>query len=671
MNAASRLDGARVQRGAAWTVRLVMAFGVLCLAPKGGVPAVTAFGGLALMALGWAVNRPGLWETAWRLANAVAAVLALVLVFLLGRPWGEVAMLLVVYLMIHRAWTAALPGDHRVALLLSYLVLLLGSTLSDSAWLAPLHVGMVALLPLALLLLHTWDVQLLRPARGATLFTPRRGAGLAATAVALFAVSAGVFLSLPRLQAGAMARWGAATSVSGFSDEVSLGDLGAIQTNPTPVMQVEARAFGSEEPILPPLRMRGVALDAFDGEAWRRSGVVVPWQVPDRPRGERAGDIRQDVLLEPLGERVLFGLPRVLAMRTEGLTLLGQEPKNVRHMGEPRRMSYRVWSRPVAAGPEVLREASRAHRLNPRAQRHFTRLPEGLDPQVVELARRLTVGATTPYDKAVALERHLRENYTYTDVPEAGTLGQPVVDFLFETRRGHCEYFATALAVLLRATGVPANVVNGFYGGEWNELTGFVTLRQSDAHSWVEAYLGTAGWVSFDATPEATAPPARGWWSQAADAMTRAWRQQVVDFDLGDQLALMNLPDFDAGATSGWAPAAPLVPVGALLVLVGVLPGLVRSLVLRPRRTRSRQGLEGVLQRAWRLVARRGYQVPIGLPPQAAADWLVARAGATAEPLQWIADCHYRARYGGEDEDRLLPEARRHLSALRSLPRAS
>jgi len=647
-----------------------MVLGLLSLAPKGGVPTLTSVGGLALMALGWVVARPARWQTGWRLANAAAAVLALVLVFLFARPWGEVAMLLVVYLLVHRAWTAQAPQDHRVALLLSYLVILLGSTLSDSPWLAPLHVGMVSLLPLALLLLHTWDVDTLRPARGASLFTPRRASGLVATGVALLLVSAGVFLSLPRLQAGAMARWGAASSVSGFSDQVRLGDLGAIQTNPTPVMEVEAVPVGGDQALGPPLRMRGVALDAFDGESWRRSGLLVPWRVPEQPRTMQGGDIVQDVLLEPLGERILFGLSRVLAMRTDGMHLLGHAPGNVRHLGEPRRLSYRVWSRPQVDGPEQLRSASRGAPLNRRGQRHFTRLPPELDPNVRALAERVAGSQPTPYDKAQALEAYLQDNFTYTDVPEAGSLGLPLSDFLFETRRGHCEYFATALAVMLRSLDVPSIVVNGFYGGEWNDVTGFVTLRQSDAHSWVEAYLGGAGWVTFDATPQAVASPSASWLSQLGDAATRAWRQQVVDFDLGDQLALLNLPDFNAGASVGWAPAAPLVPVGALLVLVGVLPSLVRSLLLRPRNQTRRQGVEGLLQRAWGLVDKRGYAVPRGLPPAAAADWLVARAGPAAVPLQELASCHYRVRYAGEDEASLLPEARQHLASLKGLPRA-
>ncbi len=664
-------DGQRVARSATWTVRLLMIFGLLTLVPRPGVPALTGVVGMGLLVLGWMLQRPGRWESAWRLANAAAAVLALVLVFLFQRPWGEVAMLLVVYLMVHRAWTASHPSDHRVALLLSALLSLLGSTLTDSAWLAPLHVGMVALLPVALLWLHTWDVERLRPARGTSLFTPRRGMGLGFGVLALVVVSVGIFITLPRLQGGAMASWGTAISVSGFSDQVELGDLGAIQTNPSPVMQVEVRQIGDGTKVRPPLRMRGVALDVFDGTAWRRSGRLARWRVPDRPQSIRDGDLVQEVLLEPIGEPVMFGLPWVQAIRSEGVDLVGTVPRNVRHLGETRRHSYRVWSRPHSDDPERLRRAGMEAGLNRAARHHFTHLPADLDPRIESLARGLVEGHQAPFDKARAIETHLRDNYTYTDVPQVGHQGQPLSDFLFETRTGHCEYFATSLAVLLRAADIPANVVNGFYGGDWNEITGFVTLRQSDAHSWVEVHMGSEGWVTLDATPEALPSMTQGWPSQLVSAFSRVWRQWVVDYDLNDQLALLSLPEFQPTESAvDWGLVAPLVPVGVLMLLVGVLPGLLRGLVLREPRPPRRRGVEAVLQRAWLLVERRGHRIPLGLPPVAAASWLVESVGEVAEPLRELAWCHYRVRYGEEMEPALLRKAQGHLDALKGLPRA-
>jgi len=661
-----------VVRAATWSVRAVMALGLSTLAPRAGVPAMTAAVGLVLLGLGWWVGRPERWPVGWRLANAMAAVGALVLVFALSRPWGEVAMLLVVYLMVHRAWTAASPPDHRVALLLSYLLLLLGSTLTDSIWLGPIHLGMVAMLPVCLLMLQLWDVELLRPERGAPLMSRRRGLGLVATIACLLLVMGGIFLSLPRLQAGAMARWGSTTSLSGFSDAVELGDLGAIQDDPTPVLQVKATRHGSSEPVLPPVRLRGVALDHFDGRAWRRAARHRGRPFPSTPPDRRPGDLFQQILLlEPMSERVIFGMPEVLAASAGMQDLVARFPRNLRYLGEPRRLNYEVWSRPVVVDLPRLRADGGLRRLSqPWAQRWFTELPPELDGQIHALARSIAAAEPTAYDKARRLEAWLREGFAYTSVPEAGTLGQPLSEFLFETRRGHCEYFATALAVMLRSLDVPAVVVNGFYGGEYNELGEFITLRQSDAHSWVEVWVGAEGWVGFDATPEGSSRPAPGFWSQLAGAVSRAWRQRVVDFDLDDQLALLNLPSFELSATgSGLAPLSPLVPVGVLLLVVAVVPGVLRGLVLREPRRASAQGVEALLHRGWRLVRRRGWEVPDALPAVSAAEWLLGRAGPTAEPMLRLAWCHYRVRYGGAEEHEMLPEALRHLRALRTLVR--
>ena len=98
---------------------------------------------------------------------------------------------------------------------------------------------------------------------------------------------------------------------------------------------------------------------------------------------------------------------------------------------------------------------------------------------------------------------YLRRNFRYT-LKLTGTPGRdPLAHFLFETRAGHCEYFASAMAVMLRAIGIPSREVNGFLPGEYNDLGGDYIVRASDAHSWVEAYFPGSGWITFDPTPPA------------------------------------------------------------------------------------------------------------------------------------------------------------------------
>jgi hypothetical protein len=116
-----------------------------------------------------------------------------------------------------------------------------------------------------------------------------------------------------------------------------------------------------------------------------------------------------------------------------------------------------------------------------------------------------------------------------------------VAYFLFERKAGHCEYFASSMALMLRTLGIPARVVNGFRGGEFNSVTDSYIVRGRDAHSWVEAYFPRYGWITFDPTPPGAV--ATGTWNRAGlyvDALREFWREWVINYDFAHQLSLSN-----------------------------------------------------------------------------------------------------------------------------------
>src|SRR5262249_46479609 len=141
----------------------------------------------------------------------------------------------------------------------------------------------------------------------------------------------------------------------------------------------------------------------------------------------------------------------------------------------------------------------------------YLQLPE-LDPRVPSLARQAIASAKTPYDKAVALEGYLQAHYSYTLDMTGAPSGDPLAEFLFVRRAGHCEYFASAMTVMLRSLGIPARYINGFQRGEYNSVGGDFIVRASDAHSWVEAYFPGKGWITFDPTPSGGDAP-HGWFA--------------------------------------------------------------------------------------------------------------------------------------------------------------
>jgi hypothetical protein len=167
-----------------------------------------------------------------------------------------------------------------------------------------------------------------------------------------------------------------------------------------------------------------------------------------------------------------------------------------------------------------------------------------LDPRISQLAREITRGAPTPYEKAKALENYLKTEFKYTlELKEIQ--GDPLAEFLFRTREGHCEYFATAMAIMLRTLEIPSRIVNGFQMGEYNDLNDMYTVRESDAHSWVEAYFPkTESWIEFDPTPSAGIND----YSQGgllarlrryADAMEVFWLDYIVTLDSDEQASIM------------------------------------------------------------------------------------------------------------------------------------
>ena len=152
----------------------------------------------------------------------------------------------------------------------------------------------------------------------------------------------------------------------------------------------------------------------------------------------------------------------------------------------------------------------------------------------------ITASAPSNYDKAVALEQYLSTHFGYTLELPRTLPPDPLANFLFERKKGHCEYFASSMAVMLRSLRIPSRIVTGFRGGEFNDLTGQYVVRASDAHSWVEAYFPGSGWISFDPTPAGSLPTRTGWSRMQlyVDAAASFWREWIINYDVSHQRTL-------------------------------------------------------------------------------------------------------------------------------------
>jgi protein-glutamine gamma-glutamyltransferase len=475
--------------------------------------------------------------------------------FLISRAFLGATVHLVLFVMLVRLFSAQRDRDHYFLAVLSFLMVLAAAVLTvDSTFLIALA-GFVLLAVAAFILMEMMHSLKKSPvlARDPRVQNAHRKLSFAILVVApvllllIFLGGTGIFFLLPRVSAGFMStETGANDLTTGFSDRVELGRIGQIQQSKTVVMHVaiDGDSFGAFAP-----KLRGVALSKFDGRTWSNSSsrqtilrgsdgrfnLDLPNPQFRVPRGR---NLHYRVTMEPFISEVFFllatpeslaGNYRAVSENPDGSVFnLDNEHPVARYEADSRIPA------PIAVG---LQSASDLFR--DQVSSEYLHVPE-LDPRIRPLTEKIVVNAKIPYDRAMAIETYLRTHYGYTLQLASAKPTDPISDFLFIRRRGHCEYFSSAMAIMLRTIGIPSRVVNGFAGGEFNDITSQYVIRASDAHSWVEAYIPGNGWLAFDPTPGGSAQP-HSQWSRLMlymDAMSSFWREWIVNYDLAHQLRL-------------------------------------------------------------------------------------------------------------------------------------
>jgi len=364
----------------------------------------------------------------------------------------------------------------------------------------------------------------------------------------IFVLALPLFLIAPRSGAAALTRNGGPLQrFSGFSENVTLGQIGQLKLTDGIVMRVRL----DETQPLRDLRWRGVALDEFTGLGWRKSPQARQLDVIVEKGGFFKVDTTealhrlttQTFFLEPLESPVLFAAPRVVALQGDLPFVRVDEEGSVqsrRHDFE--RLMYKALSDTTEPRMDQLRNDLRPL---PVSYYRYLQVPDRLDPRIGPLATSIMLhaNANNRYDAAKAIESYLQREYAYSlDMKASGP--DPVADFLFNVKAGHCEYFASAMVMLLRTHGIASRLVNGFVSGEYNDAADAYTVRQYDAHSWVEVYFpDTGAWVTFDPTPPAgrTEPVRTGFTAQLqkyGEALELLWVQYVVGYDKQEQRLL-------------------------------------------------------------------------------------------------------------------------------------
>ncbi|MGH7458126.1 MAG: transglutaminaseTgpA domain-containing protein [Longimicrobiaceae bacterium] len=485
------------------------------------------------------------------------------------------------------------------------------------------------------------------------------------------AMSGLVFLALPRLPGallGQPAR-GAGAALVGFSDQLSLGQWGSrVSANPEVVLRVEFP--GDEKPPTGNLYWRGHSYDQFDGVSWTRTErLPAPTLAREAYLSRWGGPPRRYTVYGTApGTRLLFGLHPVISVQPESrvrpyLTRAG----DLRYFGSDRPVFQGVSAAPRP--PESVLRGARPWSLEP--ARAYLQLPRDTPRRVLSLADSLSEGQTTRYEKVAATLAWFRRGFGYTldlpDSPREATLEH----FLFERREGHCEYFSTAMAVLLRAAGVPARNVTGFLGGDWNDFGSYLAVTQNQAHSWVEVWFPDLGWVPFDPTPAGSADGGAGGAGAMVwpglfflDMVQHRWYQWVLNYDLGSQRDLFRGAR-DLFSELGWGggragEGAPGRTVEWMIPLVA--GGVALWLLLRARR-QPLPPESRLYQRLRRAYQRAGFGVPEMVPPLGFLGALESSRAPGREAAAEVVRMYLAARFGRMKVDRQkMKEAVREAS---------
>jgi transglutaminase-like putative cysteine protease len=664
---------------------IALAFTGLVTLPLTGVLAAAMTGSLWRGGLAGWLRVPSIG----RVLAAGVAILSALDIFYLAASLLEGFLHLLLLLLVCRLYTFRSVRDGRDIAFLSFIMLVAAASAALDVVFLFIVIAFVMLAIVALMLLVTLAESERSPhpaGRGPARVEPALLVLALVASLATIAVTVVFFIVIPRVgEAVVPLRTRLGTALSGFTDRVELGAFGTIESDATVVMRVRFPEGPAAPSRLRDLRWRGMVFDHFDGRAWqvhradRRRVPRAPTSefVVGAPEG--AGPIlTQEIYLEPIGTDVIFAAPRLIALHIPTETITIDDMGSTTIAAPAGRLRYLARSE-LPTAPRLDRRRRYGRGELPPGDRYL-QLPS-VSSRIGHLARRITEGAAGDLDAATRLRDFLSRDYRYTLTLPPQTALDPLDEFLFVRRSGNCEYFAAALAVMLRSTGIPARVVNGFQRGEWNPYGEYLVVRQRDAHAWVEAHVQELGWITLDPSPRPELPGQTRSWPIGLyiDALRLQWYRYVINWSFEDQVALAAGMQRAASVAQQRAHGLGRSPElsGMVRVLTAVtILGVAAILLSRSRRRRGPHRSPATTCVPWFYGrALRGLRRH-GLRPEAAetSREFLARVGQALPPahapLARLTAAYERARFSAAsldpDESWALED---DLAALRSCSR--
>ncbi len=478
-----------------------------------------------------------------------------------------------------------------------------------------------------------------------------------------------LFVLFPRLSGPLWSFNLGGAAISGMSDHIGLGSVSKLSLSPEPAFRVE---FDDEVPPPQDRYWRGLVLWTTDGRNWERAENAA---VVDHPAGENNTSVGYQVTMETSRQRWLFPLDRVESKIPTGTANIDGEVTLRQSIQQ--RFNFHAYSSTAYLDT----------RLSDREQQLGLQLPDRGTPRMRALVKKWQSNTASNRDLvSVALDYFNTEPFIYTLEPPS--LGRnPIDKFLFDTRMGFCEHYATSLVYLMRLAGIPSRVIVGYQGGELNPLGGHLLVRQADAHAWAEIWLQDEGWVRVD--PTAAVAPERIMlslnpglygegapalfhagnlgalggllqnWGWLKDNMTMQWYNLVVNFDKRQQQNLLKRwgLEFLKGAGLG------ITAIGVMLAagLIGFLASLLSS------RT-SLSPLQKSYLRFRRKLQRAGLDVPDWIGPLDLGKSAAMHFPENRVAIDRILSLYIALRYGKTNQTSFMQQMHLQVRQLKLKP---
>ena len=668
---------------------------------------------LAAIIASWFVDPARLpaqrWSTGWNIATIIFFVYLAVDV-MYDAPVIRAGINFLLFVLVNKLFNRFTSKDYRQAYVVSFLVLVAATTLNTGISYAVCFAFYIVATVWALTLFHlrremeenyllrhgdqgqSEKVEVERILNSRRIVGASFLAGTSLVAAGVLVSSIVVFVAFPRVGFGLFlgARRGGTTMV-GFQEEVHLGQHGTIRDNPQVVMRV---TFPKGKPKRP-LYWRGSVYDHYQDGTWSHAkdlagkvrrlvltdDIYMVMHAPGLPNQFSPAYVKRNLLeqqiyLEPLDSNVVFAADRPVALQV-GRTSVGNRrlfSPALSGLGEIRALRrgqagviYTAWSHPPRLSQAHLSQAGAIAERDRARHARFLQVPPRMPARVRDLARKITAGKATVHDKVQAVQRYLRANYKYTTTLRHKKHLEPVDEFLFENREGHCEYFASAMALLLRYVGIHSRQVNGFVAGAWNSYGNYLAVRHGDAHAWVEVLYSNTGWVTVDPTPSGGATPTAatgfaGRMRHMVDAVRLRWFRYVVEYNLSKQLTLFRKVG-RAFQQKGTGVSDLLKTLGQVRYVLFGVAGLALAILfwlrygrhywaaLGRRRTLGSRAhaAVSVYGRLLALLARAGHDKPPGTTPLEFAAELTEYGLPGADLIQRFTLVYYGVRYGDEE----------------------